>query len=232
MTFDSSYTVRLLFIHSLAGLFGSPLPAEFIPSLNGSIDFYSYSPTDEFFSPGYISITSAGVYASSVRYYSDPYYEFTDTNTPIAKWRLFKYSSTDSYDPTGLTGDLLFSSSGWSLDRALPLDTGEYFFEYEFFDGSHTISHFSDTFSVGVSQFSHSPDNAIPTVLVFFLVLASLGLSVYLLKSRHSNSHTTNSSSVSSIRLSTRDYPSPKTSNDPHNFSVRTPAKFRRRRKY
>ncbi|MHA1226836.1 MAG: hypothetical protein ACTSPV_08860 [Candidatus Hodarchaeales archaeon] len=232
ITFDPSFSNHLLFLHSLAGVSGSPISTISVPSLNGSFSMTAYDFDESFFSPGFITVNASNyVFASSVRYYSDPYHEFTDTNTPIAKWRLFKYSNSNSYSPTGLTGDLKFSLSGWSLDRAIPLDNGEYFFEYEFFDGSHTISHFSDTFTVGGSQFNHGPNNAFPSIIAFSLVLASLVLAVYLLKTRRKKSHTTNLPPISNSRLS-RDYSKPKTSSDPHEFSVREPTKFRRRRKY
>ncbi|MHA1214655.1 MAG: hypothetical protein ACTSPG_05125, partial [Candidatus Hodarchaeales archaeon] len=231
MTFDPSFNNRLLFVHSLAGVLGGPLPASYIPSVNGSFVLSSYDSNKPFFFPGFIIVNASNfAYASSVRYYSDPYHEFTGTNTPVAKWRLFKYSASGSYEATGLTGDLVFSSSGWSLDHLLALDRGEYFFEFEFFDGSQTISHFSDDFTVGNPLSNTNPANTIPTVIFLFLILASVGVSLYLL--RFKRRMLPPISPTRPENLHSHNHSRPKF-DKAHDFSVRSPAtRIRRRRKY
>ncbi|MHA1215263.1 MAG: hypothetical protein ACTSPG_08185 [Candidatus Hodarchaeales archaeon] len=232
MTLDPSFNNRLLFIHSLAGVLGGPLPASYIPSVNGSFVLSTYDSNKAFFFPGFITVnTSKYVFASSVRHYSDPYHEFTDINTPIAKWRLFEYSDSDSYSPTGLTGDLVFSLSGWSLDRVLPLDTGEYFFEFEFFDGSSTYTFHSKTFIVGTSPDSKS--GFLPHFLLSLNLVLTLLVILFTLRfiKKRSTSITPHLSHKRTYNNITSDDDHIKTTS-PDAFSVRQPPKFRRRRNY
>jgi hypothetical protein len=182
-SFPNTSTQVFLLVNAFAGTAGGPLPTFTVPTINGSLTLSTREASQSFSFPGYIAryTDTQEILVSSIRYYSKGDYEWTPDNTIIAKWRLLK-DEFPRMKATGIIGNLEWSQSGWYIPL-LSIDTlshGNYYFEFEFFNGSKNHSFLSDL--LDLSNSNSNLDTLLLPLMFGGGLVSFIGLAVFLTK--------------------------------------------------